>query len=115
MESLVKKKKEYMPPRFMSVSEAARQLLEIVKKRSETTGNTQLNKVNFIALKSFSEIREDSLSVGLARVGADSQQIVVCSLKKMAEVDLGKPLHSLIIPGPILHPLEQDYLNKFKL
>jgi len=54
------------------------------------------------------------LGIGLARVGADSQQIVVCSLREMAEVDLGKPLHSLIIPGPILHPLEQDYLKKFK-
>lgn len=41
MESLVKKKKEYMPPRFMSVSEAAQQLLDILKNKSETTGNTQ--------------------------------------------------------------------------
>lgn len=55
------------------------------------------------------------MSIGLARVGADSQQIVVCPLKEMAQVDLGKPLHSLIIPGPILHPLEQDYLKKFNL
>lgn len=42
MESLVKKKKEYMPPRFMSVSEAAQQLLNILKKRSEATGNNQV-------------------------------------------------------------------------
>lgn len=36
LESLVKKKKQYMPPRFMSVSEAAQQLLQIIKKRKES-------------------------------------------------------------------------------
>lgn len=36
LESLTKKKKEYMPPRFMSVSEASQQLLEVIKKLSET-------------------------------------------------------------------------------
>lgn len=35
MESITKKKKEYMPSRFMSVSEAAVQLLEIVGRTGE--------------------------------------------------------------------------------
>lgn len=34
-ESIVKKKKEYMPSQFMSVSEAATQLLEIIEEKSE--------------------------------------------------------------------------------
>lgn len=33
LESLTKKKKEYMPPRFMSVSEAAQQLIQIVQRK----------------------------------------------------------------------------------
>jgi diphthine synthase len=33
LESLTKKKKEYQPPRFMSVSEAAVQLLEIIRRK----------------------------------------------------------------------------------
>jgi len=33
LESLTKKTKEYQPPRFMSVSEAAEQLLEIVRRK----------------------------------------------------------------------------------
>lgn len=32
----MKKKREYMPPRFMSVSEASEQLLKILEKRKET-------------------------------------------------------------------------------
>lgn len=61
------------------------------------------------------EITEDSLCVGLAKVGSDSQKITVCSLKEMTGVDLGGPLHSLIIPAFDLHPLETEYLQKFKL
>jgi hypothetical protein len=33
LESLTKKKKEYQPPRFMSVREAAGQLLEIIRRK----------------------------------------------------------------------------------
>jgi diphthine synthase len=33
LESLTKKRKEYQPPRFMSVSEAAGQLLEIISRK----------------------------------------------------------------------------------
>lgn len=36
LESIVKKKKEYMPPRFMSVSEAATQLIEILEEKDDT-------------------------------------------------------------------------------
>lgn len=46
LESLTKKKIEYMPPRFMTVSEASQQLLEIIKKRiseSKNNGKLQVN------------------------------------------------------------------------
>ncbi|XP_076268372.1 diphthine methyl ester synthase isoform X1 [Rhynchophorus ferrugineus] len=102
LESLTKRKKEFMPPRFMSVSEAAQQLLLIIENRRKETCSSL-------------DITEDNLAVGLAHVGSDNQQIVACSLSKMKEVDLGGPLHSLIIPGPVLHPLEEEYLQKFKL
>nr|XP_022913056.1 diphthine methyl ester synthase [Onthophagus taurus] len=97
LESLTKKKIEYMPPKFMSVKEASQQLLEILLEKGESC------------------INADSLCVGLSRVGANDQKIAVTSLKKMAEYDLGNPLHSLIIIGPHLHPLEIEYLEQFKL
>lgn len=98
----MKKKREYQPPRFMSVREAAQQLLEIVKKRrAEGISDTEL------------AYTEDSLFVGLARVGHETQEIKACSLKEMAETDLGAPLHSLILPAKKLHPLEIEYLQQF--
>lgn len=41
-ESLTKKKKEYMPPKFMSVAEASSQLLEIITK-AKSTGDKSEN------------------------------------------------------------------------
>ncbi|XP_058130663.1 diphthine methyl ester synthase [Anopheles ziemanni] len=99
LESLMKKKREYMPPRFMSVSEAADQLLAIVANKNEPEEGHGLS--------------EKSLVVGLARVGHESQKILACSLKDMKDVDLGPPLHSLIIPNGRLHPLETEFLQQF--
>lgn len=101
LETLTKKQKEYMPPKFMSVNEASLQLLHIIKKRKEFNEETV--------------ITADNLCVGLARVGSETQQIVVCNLQKMAEYNLGGPLHSLIIVGPHLHPLENKYLEQFNM
>lgn len=36
LESILKKKKVYMPPKFMSVAEAAEQLLQIIEKKNHT-------------------------------------------------------------------------------
>lgn len=51
--------------------------------------------------------------MGLARIGSDNQQIIVCTLKEMSQSELGLPLHSLIIPAKNLHPLEIEYLNHY--
>lgn len=100
LESITKKTRVYMPPKFMSVSEAADQLLQILHTKREG-GETEL------------AYSEDSLFVGLARVGHDSQKIVTCSLKEMKDYDLGAPLHSLILPAAELHPIEQEYIEQF--
>ncbi|EAA09127.4 diphthine methyl ester synthase [Anopheles arabiensis] len=107
LESLMKKKREYMPPRFMSVSEAADQLLQIVAKKSDAEAGVQPDQQNEHGLS------ENTLIVGLARVGHDTQQILACSLSEMRNVDLGPPLHSLIIPNGQLHPLEMEFLQQF--
>ena len=57
-------------------------------------------------------LNEDSLCVGVARVGSDSQRLQVSTLSEMTKVDLGPPLHSLVIVGQ-LHPLEADMLRQF--
>lgn len=55
---------------------------------------------------------EDTICVGLSRVGCDDQNIVCTTLKKMKETDIGAPLHSLVIPGK-LHFLEIEMLKLF--
>lgn len=105
-----------MPPRFMSVAEAALQLLQIIEKR-EDTGNLNFTK-NFSRVAQlfyFLGVSPSTLCIGLARVGSDTQQIVACSLTEMGSTDLGGPLHSLIIPAAELHPLEAEYVTKFKV
>lgn len=53
--------------------------------------------------------------VGLARIGSEDQNIIACSLQEMKEIDLGKPLHSLIIPAEKLHPLETSFLRQYAI
>lgn len=61
----------------------------------------------------FSGLDKSSLVVGLARIGWDNQGIVACSLEEMASIDLGPPLHSLIIPAIKLHPLESEFITLY--
>ncbi|TRY94400.1 hypothetical protein DNTS_027941 [Danionella cerebrum] len=98
MENLMRGRKIYEPPRYMTVSQAAEQLLEIVHNRRERGEELAMT--------------EDTVCVGLARVGAEDQSICSGTLQKLASCDLGAPLHSLIISGH-LHPLEVDMLKLF--
>nr|XP_018900760.1 PREDICTED: diphthine methyl ester synthase [Bemisia tabaci] len=98
LESLTKKVKQYLPPRFMSTSEAAKQILQIIDKK-EASAEPNLEK--------------SVICIGVARVGSESQQIQACPLSEMANIDLGPPLHSLVIAGD-LHPLETEFLEQFQ-
>ncbi|CAG5120286.1 unnamed protein product, partial [Candidula unifasciata] len=83
----------YEPPRFLSASAAAQQLLLIVERRGKY-------------------LTPDSVCVAVARVGAGDQKIAVATLEEMTHQDLGQPLHSLVIPGQ-MHPLEMQMLRLF--
>ncbi|KAI1891924.1 hypothetical protein AGOR_G00148720 [Albula goreensis] len=100
MENLLRGRKIYEPPRYMSVSQAAEQLLEIVQNRRERKEDLAFT--------------EDTVCVGLARVGAEDQAIRAGTLRQLASCDLGGPLHSLIVTGH-LHPLELDMLRLFAI
>ncbi|CAO1427676.1 unnamed protein product [Diamesa serratosioi] len=102
-ESLTSKKIEYEPPRFMSVCQAADQLLQIVENKREA-GVTDADLA----------FNEKTLVVGVARVGHESQAILACGLMEMCSQHLGKPLHSMIIPAENLHPIEAEYLEQFR-
>uniref|UniRef100_A0A183FTE5 diphthine methyl ester synthase n=1 Tax=Heligmosomoides polygyrus TaxID=6339 RepID=A0A183FTE5_HELPZ len=100
IENMMKGRRIYEPPRYLTCAEAASQLLKIAERKREAGVEPVYNA--------------SSPCVGLARVGWDDQKIVFCTLKEMSEHDLGPPLHSMILPGH-MHPLEVDMLNTFKI
>lgn len=57
-----------------------------------------------------SGLTEDTVCVGVARLGADDQKICTATLRQLVSCDLGAPLHSLVITGQ-LHPLEIEMLR----
>ncbi|XP_034314046.2 diphthine methyl ester synthase [Magallana gigas] len=99
IENLMKGRKIFEPPRFMTVKQASEQLLEIVENKRQEGDNSLA-------------FTEDTVCVGLSRVGSDAQRIVSATLQEMTQIDLGEPLHSLIIPGE-MHSLERDMLLQF--
>lgn len=62
------------------------------------------------AFSSSPGVTEDTVCVGLARLGSDDQTIRAGTLRQLASCDLGGPLHSLVVTGQ-LHPLEVDMLR----
>merc|ERR1712241_229474 len=96
VENMMKNRNIFEPPRFMTVAQAIEQLLKI----KETKENGQ--------------ITEDTLGIGVARVGQDSQKLVSGKLKELLLVDMGEPLHSLVIPGK-MHELEQNAVDYLKI
>jgi len=97
IENMMKNRKIFEPPRFMTVSQAVDQLLKISQKKG---GDGTIN--------------EDSIGIGVARIGHDDQKMVAGTLKELIDIDFGAPLHSLVIPGH-LHILEQEAVNFLKL
>ena len=81
MASLAKGKPVYLPPRYMSIRQAVDQLLEVEAKRGEGA------------------CKPTDRAVGVARVGADTQQVVAGTLEELRSVDFGGPLHSLVVLG----------------
>lgn len=97
LENMARGRKIYEPPRYMTVAQCARQMLEIEEERKECVyGPT-------------------SLAIGAARVGASDQHLAVGTLKELCDVDMGKPLHSLVLLGKKTHDLERAYIRQFAI
>lgn len=99
LEFLARGVKKYEPPRFMSVSQAAQQLSEVIQGRLSVKGED-------------CQLTLDSICIGLSRIGSSTEKIVKTTIRNALELDLGPPLHSLVIPGQ-MHLLEEDMLRLF--
>lgn len=60
-----------------------------------------------------SVFNEETMCVGVARLGTSTQKIVAGTMKELLDVDFGAPLHSLVIPG-IMHVVEEEFLSFYK-
>lgn len=56
---------------------------------------------------------DDTLCVGFARLGSESQMIVAGTMKQLRSIDFGSPLHCLVIVGKT-HPVEEEMLDFYK-
>ncbi|KAJ5578399.1 Diphthine methyl ester synthase [Penicillium hispanicum] len=95
MENLARGRRIFEPPRYMTVAQCAAQMLETEEERQEGV------------------YAPDSLAVGAARVGAPDQKLVVGTLQELASVEMGAPLHSLVLLGRRTHDLERDYIRQY--
>eukprot|EP00938_MAST-03A_sp_MAST-3A-sp1_P002243 g2243.t1 len=89
-------KTKFLPPRFMTASTAVEQLLYIEKQNGKNAYD------------------ENTMCVAVARVGQKSQKIVAATMKDMMSVDMGGPLHSLVIVGEA-DEVERKMLDSFSL
>ncbi|OLL22809.1 Diphthine methyl ester synthase [Neolecta irregularis DAH-3] len=96
LENLARARKIYEEPRYMTVSQAANQMLEIEDLRNE---------------KVYSP---DTMAIGVSRIGSRDQKIVYAALKELAQADIGPPLHSIVLPGSRCHEMEIQYLEAYR-
>ena len=95
--NLARGRKIYEPPRFMTVAQCASQMLEI----EEDKGEGICGKRN--------------LAIGVARVGARHQRMAAGTLQQLSKIDMGDPLHSLVLLGKRTHYLERDFMRDFAI
>ena len=97
LENLARGRKIFEPPRYMTAAQCAHQMLETEAERSEGVYSPE------------------SMAVAVARVGSEDQKIVSGTLQQLTEMDMGPPLHSLILLGSRVHELERDFIKEFSV
>jgi len=97
LENMAKGRKIFEPPRYMTVAQCARQMLETEEERKELVYGPE------------------SLAIGAARVGGPDQKLVVGTLRELTQVDMGRPLHCLVLIGRRTHDMEKDFIRHFAI
>lgn len=82
-------------PRFMTVKQGLEVLIHIEQDKQDGV------------------ISDDSLAIGIARLGHKDFKIIAAPIKDLLNIDFGLPLHSIVIPGD-LHHVEQEALSLWK-
>lgn len=87
------------PPRFMTVNQAIKVLLELEEKHKEGV------------------IKKDTIMIGCARLGGTGEEpkIIAGTPEELIKQDFGKPMHSLIIPSEELHHIEEEMIEQWRI
>jgi len=114
VENMMRGRKVYEPPSYLTASNAIKQILEVSKRRALKLNNHSNGHVNGdeSSSENVEKIDEETICVALARVGWENQKIISGQMSTVRDTDLGPPIHSLIIPGT-MHFLELDMLKLF--
>ncbi len=127
MANLIRGRDVFEPPRFMTVAQAAAQLVEIVEETraklkqlhtaqddTDTDSGVSKEDAEIDELVQRHDVLDatSTLGVGLARVGRDDQRICVDTVERLSTMDLGPPLHSMVIAGR-LHHIEVEFMRQF--
>jgi diphthine synthase len=107
-ESLARGRKVFEPPRYMTVADAAQQLLVLWNERAQRHGvpNQEVDAHHEWPLV----YDPDTVCIGIARVGQEDELLATGSLQVLARADFGPPLHSLVMPGE-MHAIEKEFLQ----
>ncbi|KAI0343547.1 Diphthine synthase [Trametopsis cervina] len=99
-ENLARGRKIYEPPRYMSITQAVSQLVEIEELRQGGILEP-----------------EKTLAIAMSRVGGGEQERIVsgtlAELLSQPSEAFGEPLHSLVVVGKRVHHLEVEYAESF--
>jgi len=119
VENMMRGRKVYEPPRYLTANDAIRQILQVTKQRQQqqcTAMSSSAENTETSQELAGSELvlDEDTICVALARVGWDDQRIIAGKMSTVRDAELGAPLHSLVIPGD-LHFLEVDMMKQFAI
>jgi len=99
-ENLARGRKIYEPPRYMSISLAVEQLLSTESHRQQGVLSAK-----------------ETLAIGMSRVGSSEQRIIAGTLEELNRAGdvFGPPLHSLVLVGKRVHPLEIEYAEEWAI
>ncbi|KAF9471678.1 Diphthine synthase [Pholiota conissans] len=102
-ENLARGRKIFEPPRYMTIPTAVSQLISTEEERGEGVLSPST-----------------TLAIALSRVGGgvDHERIVAGTLQELLDAPpemFGSPLHSLVLVGKRVHPLEVEYAGAYAI
>ncbi|KAL1405556.1 diphthine synthase [Vanrija albida] len=110
----------YEPPRFMNPYQAFKQmLLTETKRRNPDVDSDDEDAAATLAAAAAAPRfldPERTLAMSLSRIGTATQRIIagtLAELEALDEEEFGAPLHSVVVVGKRIHPLELEFAGRW--